>query len=226
MTLSQRQKDLLIGSLLGDGNLQTVNGQTWRYRAIQKAVHEPYIMHKYNVLKEFCKTPPTYSSIYDERTKKSYQRYSFNTLTNDAFRFYGQMFYTKENNSWKKIIPQNIEHFLTPTALAYWYMDDGALKWAGHSNAVRLCTDSFAQDEVLRLQDALINKFGLNVSIQKKNNISRLSILENSYPKLKELIVPDLLPCMFYKFPDGNKGIYENEQISNDINNTFIERDL
>jgi hypothetical protein len=51
------------------------------------------------------------------------------------------------NQSWVKEVPSNIASLL-PRALAYWYMDDGALKWRGKSNAVRLCTDSFTIDDI------------------------------------------------------------------------------
>ena len=50
-TLTTQQKDLIFGTLLGDGNLQTANnGRTWRYRAIQKKEHKNYLFHKYQVL--------------------------------------------------------------------------------------------------------------------------------------------------------------------------------
>jgi hypothetical protein len=226
VTLTQLQKDVLIGTLLGDGSLQTNTGNTWRYRAIQKASHKPYLYKKYEILKELCDSGPTYSEVFDPRTEKTYNRYTFNTLTLSELNFYGQLFYKKENDKWVKHVPSNIELFLTPTALAYWYMDDGALKWAGKSNAVRLCTDSFSEEEVNILKNALTSKFNLQTSLQKKNDIKRISISEGSYNQLKDLILPSLIPCMYYKFPDGNKGVYEGEDLSNDIHNTFEERDL
>jgi hypothetical protein len=222
MALIQLQKDLILGTLLGDGNLQTgrVDGGTWRYRAIHKTAHQSYLFHKYDVLKDFCGSPPKLSSYVDPRTKKEYTRYSFQTLAVDDFRYYGNLFYEQQSdNSWKKIIPSNIGPILTPQALAYWYMDDGALKWRGKSNAVRLCTDSFSTDEILLLKETLETKFSLKVSLQKKDSVQRLCILEESYPILKELIAPYLLPCMYYKFPDGNKGVYDGQDISNDIIN-------
>jgi len=228
LTFTTAQQNLLIGSLLGDASLQTQTekGQTWRARFLHKAIHYPYIEHKFLILKDLCNQKPTYDSYYDERTKKTYDRYYFNTRTSDQFRFLGNLFYKNENGVWIKRIPKNIGLYLTPEALAYWYMDDGALKWQGKSNAVRLCTDSFSDPEVKLLKISLEEKFFLKCSIQKKNNISRISILEESYPKLKTLILPFLLPCMYYKFPDGNKGVMNNEDISNDIRNTFTERDL
>lgn len=218
---SSIQFDLLIGSLLGDANLQTENNRTWRARFIHKAIHEPYIRHKYELLSTFCNTEPKYSSYFDNRTQKTYSRYQFNTLTSSHFRFLAGMFYIQENGVWVKIVPKNIKKFLTPRALAYWYMDDGALKWKGHSNAVRLCTDSFSSSEVYILKSALEENFKLKCSIQKKDGKNRISILEESYLELKSLIFPYLLPCMYYKFPDGNFGVLEDEDISQDIRNTF-----
>lgn len=221
MVLTEIQKNLLIGTLLGDGNCQTMStGNTWRYRSIHKLAHEAYLFHKYDILKNFCKSPPILSTIHDSRTNKNYSRYTFQTVTSEDFHFYGKLFYKEQSDkSWKKTVPINIDKFLTPQALAYWYMDDGALKYKGKSNAVRICTDSFSINEINLLKKVLEKKFLLKVSIQKKNNIHRLCILEESYPNLKNLILPYLLPSMYYKFPDGNKGVIDGQDISNDIIN-------
>lgn len=221
MVLTDSQKNLLVGTLLGDGNLQTLNaGRSWRYRAVHKSAHQSYIEYKYEVLKNFCESPPRFSSFLDSKTKKVYSRFSFQTLSTDEFRYYGNLFYKKDNNNlFKKFVPSNIENLLTPEAFAYWYMDDGALKWRGKSNAVRLCTDSFSTSEITLLKNVLQDKFSLKVSLQKKDDIQRLCILEESYATLRNLILPYLLPSMYYKFPDGNKGVLNCEDISNDIIN-------
>lgn len=206
MQLTEKQKDLLIGTLLGDGNLSTTTGQTWRYRALHRLQDLAYLEHKFDLLREFTSTGIIHSEIKDERTQKTYKRCYFNTVHTDTFRFYGQHFYQKQGDRWMKRIPKDIGKFLTPRALAYWYMDDGALKWKGHSNAVRLCTDSFQRFEVERLGEVLKTKFGLQISYQKKGNATRISILEESYEALRTLILGDLHPSMYYKFPDGNRG--------------------
>jgi hypothetical protein len=46
--LTPEQQEVLVGSLLGDANLQTeTNGQTWRLRIIQK--DKDYLFHKYEI---------------------------------------------------------------------------------------------------------------------------------------------------------------------------------
>ena len=156
-TLTQEQKDLIFGTLLGDGNLQTENeGRTWRYRAIQASKHKDYLYHKYNILKSLCDSPPMYGETSDTRTQEIQKRYYFNTIQQNSLRFYGGMFYTYNLSlqKWQKDVPLNVGLFLTPQALAYLYMDDGSLKWAEHSYALRICTENFSHDGTRRLQKA------------------------------------------------------------------------
>lgn len=218
MTLSNNQKDLIFGSLLGDGNLQTgSDGKTWRYRALQKAKHEEYLVHKYDILKNLCsaETKPTFDRFEDLRTGKISERWYFNTLTQPSLCFYANMFYTydKKQDKWIKDVPsqQNLEKNLTPRALAYFYMDDGALKWLGSSNAMRICTESFSVEGVHRLQKALKNLYNIDTTTSNKKlksgeNRKRLGIGEKESAKFREIIQPYLVNCMKYKVSDGNNG--------------------
>jgi len=48
--LNEQQINLIIGTLLGDGSLQTyTNGESWRYRATHEEAHKEYIQQKFNV---------------------------------------------------------------------------------------------------------------------------------------------------------------------------------
>lgn len=220
--LNEEQQEVLVGCLLGDANLQTFNnGVTWRIRIIHKAAHEGYLFKKYRLFKNLCSSPPAYAEVFDERTKKTYNRWFFNSQVNASLRFLAQKFYIYDpaTERWIKRVPSDIEQLLTPKGLAYWYMDDGALKWKGKSNAVRLCTDSFSEEDVKLLCKVLKNKFHLETSIQRKDCRPRIYIKEKSYPKLRELVLEHLHPNMYYKFPDGKGGILEEEDLSSD----FIE---
>jgi hypothetical protein len=83
LVLTQEQSDLIVGTLLADGNFSTfsLTAKTWRYRAIQKKGHKEYLFHKYSILKDLCGSPPSFSTVFDQRTQKNYHRYIFNTLT-------------------------------------------------------------------------------------------------------------------------------------------------
>jgi hypothetical protein len=218
MTLTQNQKDLLIGSLLGDGSLQTATkGRTWRYRALQSAQQEAYLRHKYEVLKDLCKTPPQKQTFGDKRTEKTYYRYYFNTLVDNRLRYYGNLFYTYVENAegkgkMVKDVPMTIQQLLTPRAIAYWYMDDGALKHRGVEDGMRFCTESFSDEGVNRLKKALKNNHGIDSSLVKKTNSSgkvvgnRLYINSKNAPLFAELVRPYMVDCMLYKIQLRSDG--------------------
>lgn len=212
MVFSTKQQNLIFGSLLGDGNLQTFNGgRSWRYQALQQ--HKQYLFHKYDILESLCSSEPKFSQTTDSRTKKVSERWSFNTQTNDSLRFYGNMFYTFDRNKqlWIKDVPFHVSKFLNPEALAYFYMDDGALKYKGKSNAMRICTESFSEEGVIRLNNAIIKNFGIETRVSKHKSSSgreglRISIPEAASTKFRELIKPYLVDCMRNKVSDGNYG--------------------
>jgi hypothetical protein len=241
MKLTQLQKDLIFGSLLGDGNLQTGSkGRTWRYRALQKSEHKEYLLHKYEILKPLCNANPKQDTIQDKRTVNSslnhseaviykssvarlkegqssyfgiYKRDYFNTLTIPSLKFFADMFYTYDSKQqkWIKDVPLKTQTFLNPRALAYFYMDDGVLKWLGHSNAMRICTENFSLEGVKRIQKSLKNLYNIDTGLTKKTLKNgkvgfRITIPETSSHTFRDLIKPHLVECMKYKVSDGNYG--------------------
>jgi hypothetical protein len=114
-----------------------------------------------------------------------------------------------------KDVPKNIKLYLTPAAIAYWYMDDGALKWLGHSNAMRICTESFSEEGVYRLKSALhlieTILFNIQTQLVRKTNLGsfvgyRIAINEKNSAAFCELIKPYVIDCMCYKVSNGQKG--------------------
>ena len=104
----------------------------------------------------------------------------------------------------RKIVPKLIHKWLTPRAIAYWYMDDGAQKWKGRSLGVRFCTDNFSLSEIQTLAQVLILKYLLKISFQKKGTNSRIYVSSDSYKDMKNLIGDFLIKSMLYKFPVEN----------------------
>jgi len=75
----------------------------------------------------FLLTPPSVTTIIDKNTKKTRYNLSFATLALPCFNELYDSFYLKG----KKIVPKNIEKYLTPIRLSYWIMVDEVLhrKW-------------------------------------------------------------------------------------------------
>lgn len=86
-------------------------------------------------------------------------------------------------------------------------MQDGS---RGTSRGFYICTDGFTYMDVVRLGGYLKTQYGLNISIHKANKKfcpcpdgSKLTrgiyILANAVEKLKNLILPYMVPTMLYK---------------------------
>lgn len=199
LKLTKLQCEVLVGILLGDASLQTEsNGKTYRLRISQSEKHKDYVFHLYEIFKNLTTSPPTLYVFTDSRNlSKKYSRWSFSTTQQSCFRFYGQQFYGEG----KKKLPKLIHRWLTPMAIAYWYMDDGAQKWKGKSLAVRFCTDNFVYQDVKKLAQVLQHKYDLKVSLQKKKLHWRIYISSYSYDTLKNCIFSYFIESMLYKFP-------------------------
>lgn len=214
MTLTQQQKDLLIGTLLGDGYLQSqTKGRTWRLDMYHNEKQKNYLFYKYDILKLFCDTQPILQQSVLPNSLNIYTGYRFLTRVHPSFRFYGNLFYTYNvvSNSMVKDVPINIEKFLTPSAIAFWYMDAGYLKWKGHSNAMVICTESFTEAGNMRLKKALKNLYDIELQLVKKSKKGKfsgycLSVNEKNAKAFSNLIAPFIIPAMKYKVSDGNKG--------------------
>lgn len=89
---------------------------------------------------------------------------------------------------------------LTPIGLAHWIMGDGFYDHGG----VKICTDNFTQEEVLKLIKVLDNKFDIKSSINRRKNpngkiVWRIRVRKLSMEKLTKLVIPYFIPEMLYK---------------------------
>ena len=111
------------------------------------------------------------------------------------------MFYNlndKDNNlSIKKIIPLNIETYLTPLALAIWFMDDGFRLQKG----AKIATNCFTFKELQFICEILYKKYNLITTIHLggKNKGYTIYINSKSMYLFSKLVKPFILPSLYYK---------------------------
>jgi len=109
--------------LLGDSYAENRTGEGVRFCFRQSIEHKEYLFGLYSFFQERGYCTNNKPRVYNRRIKgynKIYSGYEFNTYTFRSFVWIHKAFY----NSGKKIIPLNIEQYLTPLALAIWFMDD------------------------------------------------------------------------------------------------------
>lgn len=194
--LSEAQKEILAGLLLGDAHLSQSSTGHWRLMLEQSNItHQAYLVHLYSIFGDWSRQGPKI------RARGKTENVGFRTLCHKDFDDFGRYFY----KDGKKIIPANIGQYLTPRACAYWYQDDGALKGKGRFGK-RLHTECFLLPEVEILRDALV-AMGVETTINRQNRtykgIARcqyvLNITSAGDKVFTRMIAPYVHESMFYK---------------------------
>jgi Holliday junction resolvase RusA-like endonuclease len=179
LKLTQRQREILVGTLLGDGHLETSNdGQTYRLKIEHGVAQQEYVTWLYEEFKEWVRSEPYVRARPDGRVFTG-----FTTYSHSALRFYGHQFYDRK----KKKVPALIHKLLTPLSVAVWYMDDGSRKSAKHKTYI-IHTYGFVRRDLENLQKACTN-LGIETSLHKqKKDTWRIYVLTRSAPKLREIL--------------------------------------
>ena len=195
LRLTQVQREILIGTLLGDAHLETQNdGKTFRLKIEHSLKQKCYVDWLYRLFQEWVLTEP------HSREKRigdaKYMNYGFATVSHSAFRFYAHQFYDQQTGI--KKVPKLIHRWLTPQALAVWCMDDGSIKSSSHRARI-LNTQGFTKKEVERLRDALQVKYSIHSSLRKQKEGYQLMILAESADSYATIMKPYMEPSMMYK---------------------------
>lgn len=199
LKLRREQREVIVGILLGDAHLETQNrGRTYRLKIEHPIRQREYVMHLYEIFRDWVLTPPRIC-IRKRETPAGTRQYTmidFATVSHGSFRFYAHQFYRDA----KKAVPKLIHRWLTPRALAYWFMDDGSIKWR-HSRAIIMNTQGFERRDVERLAQVLREKYALETYLRKTKDGYQLCISGRSLERFVELIAPYLHESMCYKLP-------------------------
>lgn len=196
LILNDLQRSILIGTLLGDGHLETQdNGKTFRLKIEHQLLQQDYTEWLYNHFKEWVR-----SGMYRKVKSEGKEYVGFTTYSHSAFRFYAQQFYVEG----KKIIPKIINKLLDPVVLAIWFMDDGSWKSNKHSTFI-IHTLGFAKKDLELMQGALMKKFKIETSLHKqKGKYWRLYIKSSSAKEFERIIQPHISLIDSMKHKIGN----------------------
>lgn len=215
---NQEQQEIIIGTMLGDCTMGYSNGKPkLSLKFEQCKEHEDYVFHLFEKFKDFVGTGPRVRKENNE-----YKSLWFRTFRVDSLKFYSDLFYAapealppkKEaaesadvkkdslSSPKKKLVkgvPKNIQKFLTPRALAYWFMDDGTYHIGDGVKSYVLSTQGFTKTENERLRDALKAKFNLSSGVHKDKDKWRIGIHRESTELFLSIIKPYLHPDFNYK---------------------------
>jgi ubiquinol-cytochrome c reductase cytochrome b subunit len=186
---------IIFGSLLGNayGKKRLLAGTSFKFS--QEASHVKYLMFLHKLLSElgYCNsTLPVITTISGSKGKIN-KVARFTTWNYTSFNWiYDLWFY---NN--KKHVPKCIDQYLTPLALAFWIMNNGAKI----GKNIKFFTNSFSYKECLILIKALNDNFNIKASIQSAGNQDQyiIFIWKESINDLINIVSPYIIPEMKYK---------------------------
>lgn len=157
--LSDRCKEIVLGSLLGDGSLKIQHSyKNARFSFRHSVRQQEYFFWKVCELREIsgeqCWWKQAPNGYGGEMLR--YQSLALELLT-ELYRL------THEHN--RLAIRRNWLNKLTPLSLAVWWLDDGSL--IGNGKRGVLCTDPFPLDEQKILARYLLKVWDIKVAIAK-----------------------------------------------------------
>jgi len=144
--LTGEQKQLVIGSVLGDAGLYRSNATYGQYcfQVAHSAKFREYVEYKHDLLYPFSSHIYDYD-VYNKTTKKFHSMSMFRTYTNPVFSRYRRLFY----QGVFKRVTIDILNELKPAGIAFWFMDDGS-NWKNDKvgrRRISLSTHSFTKAE-------------------------------------------------------------------------------
>lgn len=182
--LTSSQRELIVGSLLGDGHLRPHRKKVV-FEFLQSSKRKFYVEWKHRILGDLA-----CPKIYHQRGNREY--YKLVTKTHpELTELYG-LFYQRG----QKKVPEQIAKILTPFAIAVWFMDDGSKS----KNAVYFNTQGFEAIDQFRLIKAL-RRFHLIFNLNRDGRYSRLRLIKRCNGKFLELVHPHVIKEFVYKLP-------------------------
>jgi hypothetical protein len=183
-SLTNLEKSIIIGSILGDGYLRIIPDRTNAFLEINHSFKaKDYVDYKFNSLKRICSSEP------EKREINNRVAYRFFTKQHPELTKLYKEFYRQG----KKIIPNNL--ILDPIILAVWYMDDGSKT---SNNDIYLNTQQFSLRDQKKLL-SLLKKMKINARLNKDKKYYRIRILKQSVMDFMEIINPHMETSMKYK---------------------------
>lgn len=202
--LSEEEKNICVGLLLGDASLQTQDkGKTFRLKFQYAKKNEAYAVHVNQKLSKWCLQAP--------KALSNREMVSFQTISHQDLKIFDSIFYERDGERLKKkgISRNFVDNNLSAQGLAYWFMDDGGKRdySENQGKGITLHTQCFTFAEVEELREGLQNKFNLDckVGINKQKPVIHIS--GKSFETFLSYVDPYLENSMRQKLPSSRKTV-------------------
>ncbi len=185
--LSRLARDVLCGTLLGDGHLNAASSYISFSHSQWQA---DYALFKAELLGELSTRSDVFSVAAVSGGSQSYPVVQVRSLAHRALRILRHDFYRH-----RKVVPSWLADELNERMLAIWFLDDGHVRIRdGRQPLAEIATHSFGEDDLKVLRRGL-----LRLGLPTKASHGRLHFDVATTRKLSERIAPYTPPSMRYK---------------------------
>ena len=208
-SLTPQQEELIIGSLLGDGNIKMQGEQTAYFREEHGPKQSAYVSWLANELGDIA------SNIVTETSRGNALVETKHLLRLGDLH---GLFYPEQ----KKIVPEFLVEQITPRMIAMWYCGDGSLQtgtspWKDKIYERRprasLYVNAFGdQPESRERIDHIFARFNITSTWRKCGAYQVLNFKVAESKKFFELIAPFVPQMMEYKLPGEYRGRYHQSE--------------
>lgn len=162
--LSNKCKEVILGSLLGDGSLKIHESyKNPRFSFRHSIQQEEYFFWKVSQLKEISSEKCWWRQ---EKNGLGGAMFRYQSVATDLLMDLYELTYKKGS---QLVIRRKWLNRLTPLSLAVWWLDDGSLITNGRRGVI--CTDPFSYDEQKLLANYLLMVWDIKVHIGKIKRI-------------------------------------------------------
>ena len=196
--LTDAQKEVIIGSLLGDGYLSE-NGH---FKVTHYQEQLGYLLHTHKEL-----APHSLPVFYEEKemdTGTLAFAFGYRTAQHEWLRVLRSIFYPNG----EKVFPVAILKSLTPKSLAYWYFDDGHL-----DGLPSFALGAISSDMAQMVAQEVSIRFSVQAYIKSDSGNCKIMALRGVSSDVFFGLIRDYSPqCMLYKLPPKHwpKGVVAN----------------
>lgn len=193
LVLSQEQRSVMIGSMLGDGTLRVGDGAINANLKIEHGLaQQKYVRWKYDIFRPWVFTEPKISYRYRPSGERYPKSLWFRTIRHPIITEFQRRFYVDG----RKIVPHDISDDLDELALAVWVMDDGNL----NRRNISISTYSFTLGEIELLVKVLQSRFALSAKYYRDRDKGyRMYFTVGDTKKLTRIIGTYVIPELRYK---------------------------
>jgi hypothetical protein len=211
--LSSAQMDWCVGLTLGDSSIQANNNlQAYRIKMQQSVQHIELINASTYILLPWVLGESKLS------TRKSGTKYvEFQTIAHASFNFLADLFQDptikiKKNGCVSKVVPKEIESYLSPIGVAAWFCSDGGRRDYGKNEgkAIQFHTQGFNFQSCEHLASALTNRYNWDIQVRldyknESKNFYLIQVEASSFESFLHNIEGYILPSFKQRLPSARK---------------------